>query len=81
MDQFFATDLAKCRSRLWARASLRSVGLLATASPANFQGREDQGSSGCLWPGCSALGAWEHIAWRCRCRPAHAKGLCTARLS
>jgi hypothetical protein len=23
----------------------------------------------CVWPGCSQLGTFDHIAWSCPCRP------------
>ena len=72
VSAFFETDFEKTRAVMGERAAVRSVGLLATASPATFQDRAEASITRCCWPGCSRLGTWRHVAWSCPHRPVHA---------
>ena len=76
--QFLRTDFDRTRKAMQESPSYRTVATLASTSPACFKPGVRQNtvrSHLCCWPGCNALGSWRHIAWTCRCRPAHAPRL------
>ena len=41
----------------------------ASFSPAALQNRIEEVATSCIWPGCTALGTFDHFAWCCPCRP------------
>ena len=44
----------------------RAIATGSAFSPALCSAQNSERGDSCLWPGCRAIGTWEHICWTCR---------------
>ena len=66
---FSRIDWKATRAFCASGPAARAISTGASFSPAALQNRIEEVATSCIWPGCTALGTFDHIAWCCPCRP------------